>query len=165
MAYSDTLKALVNDPSINIQITVEANGEILLNQLASLVGRVFFTSADQSEHLICLSTIQGSWFGTTKVKMHFEVFIGDPGETTITSPFEAKVSGISQMVNQLITISSELRREQAVHREREAEFRELSEYVNNHVLLWALIQICVLCATFVWQSYHNRKFFKSKKLV
>ena len=162
--YNDISQSYVHDPSLTIQITVEGGREVLMNQIASSSGRFFFTSADSQEHLITLGTLQDSWYGK-KVKLHLEVFIGDPGETNITPPVKAHLEGMARTVSQLNVMVADIRHNQYQHRQRESEFREQSENVNSRVVWWMLVQLAILAGTCLWQLKHLEHFFRAKKLV
>lgn len=48
----------------------------------------------------------------------------------------------------------DIRREQQYQREREADFRDLSESTNSRALWYSIVQIGVLIVTCVWQLRH-----------
>lgn len=185
-SYDPYTRKYIDDPLTNVAIVVDSERENILKQVGSSKDRFFFTSGDHSEHVICLSvnnpssgTPGSGWWASSSqgspgfsnpntpgsVKMTFEVFIGDPGETNIISPVEAKVAGLAQTVNQLNSLVSEIRREQYLHREREAEFRELSEYVNSQVIWWTIAQISVLVGVTSWQVRRLGKTLRTKRLI
>lgn len=157
-------KSYVYDPSLQVQLTVEAGGEVLMNQMASPNGRFFFTSAESLEHLITVGTLQDSWYGK-RVKMNLEVYVGDPGETNITPPIKAHLDGLSRTISTLNALVQDIRHNQYQHRQRQSEFRDRSETVNSSVVWWILIQLCVLLITCYLQLKHLESFFRAKKLV
>ena len=57
----------------------------------------------------------------------------------------------------------DLRKEQQYQREREMEFRNLSERTNELVMWCIMAQIVVLLACCVWQLFNLRTFFEDKK--
>lgn len=107
--------------AIRMQVTVEANGETVMNQQLGSSGRFFFTSTLASDHLVCLQTFRDtgtSWISTGKdrVKTQFEVYTGDPGETTIVSPVEQKLDGLAAKLRSMNFLISEIRKDQYNHR-------------------------------------------------
>jgi len=50
----------------------------------------------------------------------------------------------------------DIRREQQYQREREADFRDLSEVTNSRAVWYSVAQIAVLLATCAWQLRHLR---------
>ncbi|KAM0683836.1 emp24p/erv25p- protein [Mitosporidium daphniae] len=178
--YNPYTNKYTDDPLSSVSIIVDSERENLLKQTGSSSDRFFFTSGEHSEHIICLSSnnptlgSQNGWWsqgssGSSNmqgsIKMTFEVFIGDPGEPSIVSPIEAKVAGLAQTVSQLNTLVSEIRREQYLHREREAEFRSLSEYVNGQVVWWTIAQILVLTGVASWQVKRLGRTLRTKRLI
>ncbi|KAG9128537.1 emp24p/erv25p- protein [Ceratobasidium sp. 392] len=59
---------------------------------------------------------------------------------------------------------AEIRREQQYQREREADFRDLSEATNSRAVWYIVAQIGVLLVTCVWQLRHLKNFFEDHKL-
>ena len=163
--YNDLTRSYQVDSTLKMQITVEAYKDVIMNQLAASSGRFFFTSTESAEHVVCLNAISNNWLGSQRIRTNLEVFIGDPGETSITSPIEAKLTGLAQTVQQLNALVVDIRRDQYTHRQRESTFRDKSEYVNSHVVWWMLVQMTVLGVTCLWQMKHLERFFRSKKLV
>ena len=70
----------------------------------------------------------------------------------------------AQRVRDLNAKVRDIRKEQQFQREREAEFRDLSEKTNTRAIYWSAIQMVVLFGTCVWQLRHLRVFFEDKKL-
>lgn len=60
---------------------------------------------------------------------------------------------------------ADIEREQALHRDREADFRDRTEALHSTAIRWPVIQAFVLIVTAVWQMDHLKKFFRAKKLV
>jgi hypothetical protein len=156
--------------ALRVQVTVESKGEMIMSQQLGANGRFFFTSAIAADHLICLQTVKDSgagWMSSNqeRVKMQFEVFIGDPGETSIVSPVEQKLEGLAAKLKNMNGLLSEIRKEQYNHRSREAEFRDQAEALNSSINYWVLLQLVSMIGLGVWQMHHMRHFFRTKKLV
>jgi len=58
----------------------------------------------------------------------------------------------------------DIRREQQYQREREADFRDLSESTNSRALWYSIVQIMVLLVTCFWQLRHLKRFFEDRKM-
>ena len=58
-----------------------------------------------------------------------------------------------------------IRAEQIYQRQQEEQFRDLSEEINEKVVWWSLLQAAVIVGSAVFQLFHLRGFFKSKKLM
>lgn len=59
---------------------------------------------------------------------------------------------------------NDVRKEQEFQREREVEFRDISDSTNKRTITWSIIQMIVVAAACYWQSSHLRNFFNEKKL-
>jgi hypothetical protein len=153
------------NPNIGIQMTVEelSQQHLVSTQKGSAKGHFTFTSSESGDHSICFSTNSTAWFTSSKTKLHLDVEIGEP--TDHAQDHKETLSDLAQSVRELNTKVQEIRREQSFQREREAEFRDLSEMTNSRVVWWTILQLVVLGATCVWQMRHMRGFFVAKKLV
>jgi hypothetical protein len=153
------------NPNLGIQMTVEELSEKhrVSTQKGSSSGHFTFTSSESGDHSICFTTNSTGWFTSSKTKLHLDVEIGDP--TDHAQDHKESLSDLAQSVRELNTKVQEIRREQTFQREREAEFRDLSEATNSRVVWWTIVQMAVLGATCVWQMRHMKGFFVAKKLV
>jgi len=88
------------------------------------------------------------------------------GETSrIESDDKHKLNDIVSKVKDLNARLSDIRKEQVFQREREAEFRNMSEHTNARVVRWTLVQLAILGVTCAWQLSHLRNFFIKQKLT
>lgn len=108
------------------------------------------------------SNYTGGWFSTPQVRMHLDIAVG---EAKVDEEGEREhVKDLASKVRDLNSRLADIRREQQFQREREAEFRELSEKTNSRAVWWSVVQLVTLLATCTWQLRHLRHFFESKKL-
>ncbi|GAO48555.1 ERP1 protein precursor [Saitoella complicata NRRL Y-17804] len=141
----------------------DANPHRIVSQ-HSMGSSFTFTAASSSAHKICVSTRKtGGWFSSSKVRLHLDLALGETGE--LEKKGKEHLEGIAGRVRELKNRVNDVRREQVFQREREAEFRDLSESVNAHIARWTVAQIIVLSATGAWQLMHLRGFFQKQKLV
>ena len=119
-------------------------------------GRFTFTSHDAGDHSICLSTsYSSSWFGpTAHIRLHFDIVVGSTKPNTDHD--RSHVSVLSSRLRDLNIKLEDIRREQQYQREREADFRDLSEGTNSRAVWYSVAQIAVLLATCAWQLRHLR---------
>lgn len=61
---------------------------------------------------------------------------------------------MSQKLRDLNNKLEDIRREQQYQRERESNFRDLSEATNSRAVWYSVVQIVVLIATCAWQLRH-----------
>lgn len=64
------------------------------------------------------------------------------------------VSTIAAKVRDLNAKLEDIRREQQYQREREADYRDLSEATNSRAVWYSIAQIIVLVGTCAWQLSH-----------
>ncbi|CEG19368.1 membrane trafficking protein [Ceraceosorus bombacis] len=95
--------------------------------------------------------------------MHLDVVIGEskPDNSSRDRQHIVDLAGRVRMLNDRLR---DIRKEQQFQREREADFRDLSELTNSRAIWWSAIQAVVLIATGVWQLRHLTVFFNEKKL-
>lgn len=94
--------------------------------------------------------------------MHLDIAVG---EAKVDEEGEKEhVKDLAGKVKDLNARLGDIRREQQYQREREAEFRNLSEKTNSRAVWWSILQVVTLVGTCVWQLRHLRMFFESKKL-
>ncbi len=98
-----------------------------------------------------------------QIRMHLDIVIGD-AKPDHSETNRGHVTDLAERVRQLNAKVRDIRREQQFQREREAEFRNLSEQVNTRAVYWSALQFVVLIATCTWQLRHLRVFFQDKKL-
>ena len=132
------------------------SGHSVANTRGPPEGRFTFTSHDAGDHSICLSTsYSSSWFGpTAHIRLHFDIVVGSTKPNTDHD--RSHVSVLSSRLRDLNIKLEDIRREQQYQREREADFRDLSEGTNSRAVWYSVTQIIVLLATCVWQLRHLR---------
>jgi hypothetical protein len=115
-------------------------------------GRFTFTSHESGDHSICISTNYTSWWSSTHIKLYLDIVVG-----TTKPDIESDRSHIGELSSKLRDLNQKLediRREQQYQREREADFRNLSENTNSKAVWYSVLQIGVLIATCTWQLRH-----------
>ncbi|KDE04505.1 hypothetical protein MVLG_05071 [Microbotryum lychnidis-dioicae p1A1 Lamole] len=163
--WQDTTKSYIVNDQLGIQIVVSEveSGDKVVNTRGLPQGKFTFTSHEAGDHTICLrSNYTGGWFSTPQVRMHLDIAVGEAkvdeeGEREHVKDLAGKVKDLNHRL-------ADIRREQQFQREREAEFRVLSETTNSRAVWWSVLQLIVLLATCIWQVRHLRHFFESKKL-
>ena len=118
-----------------------------------------FTSHEAGDHSICLSTNHTSWFSHTHIRLYLDIVVGSTKpdveqDRSHVSELAAKVRDLNQKLE-------EIRREQQYQREREADYRDLSEATNTRAVWYSVAQIVVLVATCTWQLRHLRVSFNA----
>lgn len=94
--------------------------------------------------------------------MHLDIAVG---EAKIQPESEKEhVKDLAGRVRELNSRLHDIRREQQFQREREIQFRDLSEATNRRAVYWSLVQLAVLFYMCVWQLRHLRGFFESKSM-
>jgi hypothetical protein len=117
-------------------------------------GRFTFTSHDAGDHSIFLSTNYSSaWFGPiAHIRLYLDIVVGSTKPNADHD--RSHVSVLASRLRDLNIKIEDIRREQQYQREREADFRDLSETTNSRAVLYCIAQIAVLLSTCAWQLRH-----------
>lgn len=75
------------------------------------------------------------------------------------------ITGIEVELRRLIDKIRSIRNEQSYQKKREEEFRDTSESTNGKIIWWSLLQTFVLVLCGIFQIWHLKRFFTTKKLV
>ena len=97
-----------------------------------------------------------------EMRMHIDIIIGDAHRSN-TQEDQEHAQDLLSRARSLNGKMRDLRKEQQYQREREMEFRNLSERTNELVMWCIMAQIVVLLACCVWQLFNLRTFFEDKK--
>ena len=116
-------------------------------------GRFTFTSHEAGDHSICLSTNYTSgWFSSKHIKLYLDLVAGATKRDVEHD--RSHVGEVAGKIRELNERLGAIRREQQYQREREAQFRDMSERTNSRALWYTVVQILVLVATCTWQLRH-----------
>ncbi|KAL9939266.1 hypothetical protein V8E36_002079 [Tilletia maclaganii] len=152
-----------DDFKVKILVTEKRTDHVVVSSKGHPEGKFAFTSHEAGDHKICLSTTYPSDGSAPTVRMHLDIVIGDAKPDNAVSDKE-HVNDLAARVRELNGRLRDIRREQQYQREREAEFRDLSELTNSRAMWWSLLQLIVLGITCAWQLTHLKTFFSNKKL-
>lgn len=163
--WAEASKSYIVNDQLGIQIVVQESdsGDKVVNTRGFPQGKFTFTSHEAGDHTICLrSNYTGGWFSTPQVRMHLDIAVG---EAKVDEEGEKEhVKDLAGKVKDLNARLADIAREQRFQREREEEFRSLSERTNARAVYWSIAQMVTLLVTCTWQLRHLRRFFESKKL-
>ena len=145
----------------------------VLTKVLDPAGRFALTSAVGGEYQLCfasnVSASSGRWAtgaAAGKGRLRFDLAL-DVGETGIDYAEVAKREHLSELeveVRRLNDKLKDLTKEQAYQREREVDFRRVSESTAARVKWWSIFQTAVMLTAGGWQIWHLRSFLKSKKV-
>jgi len=172
--WNEQAKAYMPNPEMGVFITVDEtfdNDHRVVSQRSSSSGKFIFTAADAGDHRLCFTptnvpATSGFLFHGSQVggiKFELDMAIGDTSK--IESSDKDKIEDVVKKVRDLNARLQDVKREQVFQREREAEFRDISESVNGRVVRWTLLQLAVLGVTCAWQLSYLRAFFIKQKLT
>jgi len=164
LEWSEARQEYVEQPELGIHVEVEEveSSHTVVKTKGPSEGRFTFTSHDAGDHSICLSTNYTSWFSNTHIRLYLDIVVGTTKPDT-----EHDRSHISQLAAKIRDLNlklEDIRREQQYQREREADFRNLSENTNSRAVWYSLAQIAVLVGTCIWQLRHLKRFFEDRKM-
>ena len=138
--------------TVSLVVQEEPIGHVVVRSVGPLDGRFTFTSHEAGDHSICLSTNYTSWFSHTHIRLYLDIVVGS------TKPDiehdRNHVSDLAGKVRDLNNKLEDIRREQQYQREREEDYRDLSEATNTRAVWYSVAQIVVLVATCAWQLRH-----------
>lgn len=155
-----------DDLDIGLVVRHIHSEHVLVSSRGPAEGKFAFTSHEAGDHEICIQTEYKSdriFSGhPPTVRMHLDVVIGDSHRSTSEAD-RSHSHDLFSRTQALNTRMRDLRKEQQFQREREAEFRNLSEAVNSRAMRWMWLQIFVLVAACLWQVRHLKVYFEDKK--
>lgn len=155
-----------NDVGVLIQVEETEEKHPVVNSKGPSTGSFMFTSHLAGDHTVCLSTnssINTGWYqGNPSIRIHLDMAIG-----AIKHDESADLNHIQSLTNRIRDLNAKLidvRKEQQFQRDREVEFREISDMTNKRTITWSILQMIVIAGACYWQSTHLRGFFNEKKL-
>ena len=162
LVYDSKSNSWNEDPGLKVHITVDVESTLAreTDKTAGPKGIFNFVASEYGTHVICVS-FTGPHV-TNHVKFHVAFFYGEEAQSDHTG---TEVADFNHKILNLKFRSEGLLREISYARDREEEFRNLSEDVNSKVMWWTLYQFILLGVVVVWQLRHLKSFFVSKKLV
>jgi len=155
-------------PGVGIKVTVtDPSGNLALQRDLPSEGRFALTSQMGGEFKICVQTnTSARWFGSKqKLKLHLDIETGESATDYEDIAKQEHLSVLEIEVRKLNDRLRDVRAEQNYQRNREVAFRDTSESTNSRVMWWSIIQTSILVCAGMWQIFHLKSFFKSKKLV
>ncbi|KAI6161765.1 emp24/gp25L/p24 family/GOLD-domain-containing protein [Pisolithus thermaeus] len=162
LEWNEQAREYVLEPELGILVEVEEmeTRHSVVKTRGPPEGQFTFSSHDAGDHSICLSTNYTSWFSSTHVKLYLDIIVG-----AVRPDIEHDRSHVSELASKVRDLNQKLediRREQQYQREREADFRDLSEATNTRAVWYSLLQIVVLVLTCTWQLKHLKRFFQDR---
>ncbi|KAI0313271.1 emp24/gp25L/p24 family/GOLD-domain-containing protein [Amylostereum chailletii] len=149
---------------ILIQVTEMETNHAVAETRGPPDGRFTFTSHEAGDHSICLSTTYSqAWSGTAEhIRLYLDIVVGSTKPDVEHD--RGHIAELASKVRELNIKLEDVRREQQYQREREADFRDLSEATNSRAVWYSVAQIGVLVMTCVWQLRHLKRFFEDRKM-
>ena len=145
-----------DDLGILISVKEVRDDHIVTSTRGPPEGKFAFTSHEAGDHRICLTAnFDGRPNPPTQVRMHLDIIIGD-AKPDNSSRDRSHVQDLAARVRELNAKLRDIRKEQQFQREREAQFRDLSEDTNGKAIWWSSLQIVTLLGACVWQLRHLR---------
>ncbi|TFK32797.1 emp24/gp25L/p24 family/GOLD-domain-containing protein [Crucibulum laeve] len=164
LEWSEQEQKYAENPELGITVEVEEepSGHVVVKTTGPSDGRFTFTSHEPGDHSICISTNYTSWFSHTHIRLYLDIVVGSTKpdvehDRTHVSELASKVRDLNQKLE-------DIRREQQYQREREADYRDLSESTNARAVWYSVAQIIVLVGTCAWQLRHLKRFFEDRKM-
>ncbi|KAL6117238.1 uncharacterized protein ACO6RY_15067 [Pungitius sinensis] len=162
------LKAISHSPRFGVTVTVrDPNTEVLMSKRYGKFGKFTFTAHASGQHYLCFQTNSTRFavFAGERLKLNLDVQMGehpiDHNNDKTKNNMEILENSLRHLIDQMMYIT----RHQEYQREKEEQFRQISEDTNGKVLWWAVVQTSVLLSVGFWQMKRLKDFFIAKKLV
>jgi len=162
--WSELQQQYAENPDLGIIVEVQEqpSAHVVVSTVGPLDGKFTFTSHEAGDHSICLSTNYTSWFSHTHIRLDLDIVVGSTKPDVEHD--RSHVSEIAAKIRDLNQKLEDIRREQQYQREREADYRDLSEATNSRAVWYSVAQIVVLLVTCTWQLRHLKHFFEDRKM-
>ncbi|XP_068797138.1 transmembrane emp24 domain-containing protein 11 isoform X2 [Struthio camelus] len=98
-------------------------------------------------------------------RIHLDIRVGEHFLDEAIAQAKDKVNEVNFRMEHLIEQIQHISKEQNYEREREENFRKISEQTNSNILWWAIVQTLILISIGIWQIKSLKDFFIAKKLV
>ncbi|KAF7796816.1 hypothetical protein EIP86_008000 [Pleurotus ostreatoroseus] len=165
LEWSEHEQKYIDKESLGILVVVvDVNtGHEVVRTRGPSESRFTFTTQEAGDHAICLQSTSGTAWGTnTHIRLYFDIVVGNAKSDREHD--RSHVTELSQKLRDLNQKLEDVRREQQYQREREANFRDLSEVTNSRAVWYSIAQIIVIVATCTWQLRHLKRFFEERKM-
>jgi hypothetical protein len=129
-------------------------------------GTVSFTSQKRGSHKLCLTLLNASWLGSIKrarFKLDIDFTKDEVSHTHLAS--KEQVSHLEQISENMIDRLAEIIKAQDYARQKEALYKDESEYINSRIIWFTLFQALVILVSGVWQIVSLRRYFVTRKLL
>lgn len=161
---SDSFKRAPSGSGVVIDVEeVFDDDHRVVHQKGQPAGEFTFSALDSGDHRICFQPQSEGWLARLKTKIEVDFSLGD--EEILDSKKKGKVQSLSEKVRSLNNKVLSIKLEQRLMREREAQFRDLSESTNAGAINWGIFQVIAFGSACVWQVKHLRSFFVKQKIV
>jgi len=159
--WNDALEQfdIPKDLGLGISVTHTDTQHALVSSRGQPDGRFAFSSHEPGMHEICFRTEYHADRVVNnhlpELRMHLDLVIGDSHRPN-TEEDRLHTSDLVARARALNAKMHDLRKEQQFQREREMEFRDMSEAVNSRVFWCIFFQIVVLIGACAWQMMNLR---------
>lgn len=163
---------------IDVEEVFDSNHRVV-HQRGTASGQFTFSAIDSGDHRICLtpkSFFKKKWldgggsnpnsrldskFKNARISIDF--IIGDG--SIIDSKHTHSVQTLSEKIHQLNDKLIDIRREQQFIRDKEEQFRDLSERTCEHVVRWLVVQVGAILLACIYQMFKLSTFFLKQKIA
>lgn len=162
------LKSFTGSPHFGATVTVrDPNLEVVMSKRYGKFGKFTFSAHTSGQHYLCFQSnlTRFAVFAGERLKMHLDVQMGEHSIDRNTDNTKDNMDTLENSLRHLIAQMMYITKQQEYQREKEEEFRQISENINNKVLWWAVMQTTLLLSVGFWQMKRLKDFFIAKKLV
>lgn len=162
--YIERDGSFVDDPDLKLGISLYEtfdDDHKVLNQQNSHSGDFTFTALETGEHKICINPMYPVIDANIRVFMELDIGYVQALDSKMKDDTRSLMNRVMQSTQRLENI----RTEQKVIREKEAQFRDQSEATNSSILFWSVLQIVGLVLVCAFQLRYLKNFFVKQKVI
>lgn len=128
-------------------------------------GKTGFMTQRQGEHKVCIKCEgKSSWLQKAPLKWEFHVDLGDTDPSKLPASRD-DFHGVSRTLQSTFSRAESIKAENEYEKSAEIEFRDVSERMNNHVVVVSIFIMVMEACLVGWQISHLRSFFRREKLI
>eukprot|EP00451_Oxyrrhis_marina_P018376 CAMPEP_0204342456 /NCGR_PEP_ID=MMETSP0469-20131031/24150_1 /ASSEMBLY_ACC=CAM_ASM_000384 /TAXON_ID=2969 /ORGANISM="Oxyrrhis marina" /LENGTH=154 /DNA_ID=CAMNT_0051327359 /DNA_START=433 /DNA_END=897 /DNA_ORIENTATION=- len=137
--------------------TTSPGGGVEKKELELPAGRLAIVSKSAGDHDMCLTCGHGEWFHKAeklKVTIAFDILgsesLADVAEGALSA---GRLSTTGEAIRELLERVHAIHDENEYEKFEEADFRRMSESVNNRVMLFSVLQVLLMIGCSLYQMY------------
>lgn len=142
----------------------DPSGRVVKKQDCDVEGKFVYTTAVGGEHQFCMG-VNTKTKKAKEMRATLTLTMGESATDYEALATKKHLDEVGVRVVKVTDMVSGILNELEFIKEREAQFREMTDEANSRVVYWSVFQIVVVVVSCLWQVKHLQSFFHAKKLV